>query len=108
MANEMTGDEEQFVWVRRQWNDYRQANVRAVDLGGFHWNRVSGGVRVPAPQPFIHAYIWCDAIREGELAHSCLHGTGPHRIKVCVTKVDNKAAYSWLLERAGPKPTRAK
>ena len=42
----------------------------------------------PAPQYFIHAYVMCDSY-EGELPHSCQHGEGPHRIKVCIIKKDN-------------------
>ena len=43
----------------------------------------------PAPQFFIHAYIWCDDY-EGELAHSCQHGKHQHHIKICITKTDNE------------------
>ena len=29
------------------------------------------------PQYFIHAYVMCDRY-DGDLAHSCRHGEGPH------------------------------
>lgn len=47
----------------------------------------------------------CDGMLEGDLDHSCLHGPGPHRIKVCVVMRDNdKAVVDALREVAGPKP----
>jgi hypothetical protein len=76
------------VNVRRQWNDYRIAEVEITDLSYLHWDDTSGGVRARAPRPFIHGYISCDSYN-GDLAHSCLHGKGPHLIKVCITKTDN-------------------
>lgn len=78
------------VWVRRQWNDYRDAAYHIDDVSGWRWSDVSGGVNAPAPRPFIQAYALCNAMISGELAHSCSHGEGPHRIKVCVTKKMNK------------------
>jgi hypothetical protein len=89
------------VWVRRQWNDYRDAAYRIEDVSGWHWSDMSGGVNVVAPRPFIHACVWCDSMIAGELAHSCLHGKGPHRIKVCVTKKMNKKIWNEIQARAG-------
>ncbi len=80
---------EEFVWVRRQWNDRRDAKYRMEDLESPHWDTQSGGVNSIAPRPFLHAYVWCDEAIEGELAHCCAHGRGPHRIKVCITKKMN-------------------
>ena len=52
----------------------------------------------------MYGYIWCDDI-QGEVGHSCLHGEGPHLIKVAVIrKYTKKEAYGKLLEQAGPKP----
>jgi hypothetical protein len=97
------------VWVRRQWNDYRRARYRLSDTQGAHWDTVSGGVAATAPQPFIHLYVWCDEMIEGELAHSCRHGAGPHHVKVCVLKGENEPeAYAALLAQAGPKPARTR
>lgn len=49
--------------------------------------------------------MYCDKIVEGELAHSCRHGEGPHYIKVCVVKKDNdKATWEQILLVVGPKP----
>lgn len=95
------------VRVRRQWNDNREADYRYDEVTGLHWATESGGINATAPQPFIHGYVYCDAMVSGELAHSCMHGRGPHRIKICIVKKANKpAVFKRLLEEAGPKPKR--
>src|SRR5713101_1492989 len=92
------------VLIRRRWNDYLVAAVPYEALEGLQWSRVSGGVDALAPQPFIHAYVWCNEV-DGDIAHSCRHGSGPHRIKVCVVRKDNSAIlYKMLLAVVGPKP----
>jgi hypothetical protein len=48
------------VRVRRMWNDWRVAEVEYEKIRNIHWDRFSWGVNVPAPQYFIHGYIWCD------------------------------------------------
>jgi hypothetical protein len=94
------------VRIRRQWNDWRIATVPFDRLSGLHWDNVSGGVQAPAPQFFIHGYVRCDDV-DGEIAHSCVHGEGPHRIKVCVVKKDNDPqTWAQLIEIVGPKPGR--
>jgi hypothetical protein len=99
--------DEPVVWVRRQWNSGFSALYRLAHVDGVHWDTVSGGVQAPTPQPFMHGYVWCDGMLEGEVEHSCAHGPGPHRIKVCVVKKDNTAAViAQLLAVAGPKPPR--
>lgn len=93
-------DDEMLVRVRRQWNDWRIGTVRFPDLSTPFWDDMSGGVQALAPRPFLHAYIFCTDIVEGEVAHSCMHKgeftidengheRWVHRIKVCMTKVDN-------------------
>jgi len=85
------------VWVRRQWNDWRQACFRLDDVEGLDFSDTSGGVVARAPRKFLHGYVACDAMLEGDLAHSCRHGNGPHRIKVCIVKKDNsKEVYAKL------------
>jgi hypothetical protein len=91
------------VRVRRMWNDWRVAEVDYEKIRNIHWDRFSGGVSIPAPQYFIHGYIWCDDY-EGELAHSCRHGKGPHHIKICITKTDNEpTVFAKIEKQAGPK-----
>lgn len=69
-----------------------------------HWDNLSGGVRAPAPQYFIHAFVKCNDY-EGELAHSCAYGPGPHSIKICITKTDNELeVFAKLNSVVGEKP----
>ncbi len=97
-------DKDRCVTVRRQWNDYRTAEVMFDSIEDLHWDTISGGVNAPAPQPFIHGYVYCDQV-DGEIAHSCEHGEGPHRIKVCIVKKDNDIkTWQLLLDIVGPKP----
>jgi hypothetical protein len=79
------------VQIRRQWNSFQIASVLEDKLENIHWGSVSGGVGVLTPRPFIHAYVWCNDV-EGEIAHSCVHGEGPHWIKVCIVRKDNESA----------------
>jgi hypothetical protein len=81
--------DEDFVFVRRHWNDFRIAKIKATDLTDIHWSSISGGVGSASPRPMVSGYMLCDRIVEGELAHSCQHGPGPHSIKVVVVKKDN-------------------
>jgi hypothetical protein len=96
------------IGVRRQWNDYRIAWYRLSDISELHWDNLSGGVYAPAPQPFVHGYVWCDGKISGELAHSCRHGEGPHSIKVCLTKKGNEESWAEVLKIVGPKPGRCR
>jgi hypothetical protein len=94
------------VEVRRSWNDWRSADYYLNDVEDLHWSNISGGVQAVAPQFFVHGRVWCDGMLNGELAHSCQHGHGPHRIKVCITKTGNEEIWPKVLERAGPRPRR--
>ena len=89
------------VWVRRQFDDWRHAAYRMDDLSGLHWSSIGGGLQRRANREYLHAYVRCDGMIAGELAHSCRHGQGPHRIKVCITKVDNNKNWQEI-ERAAP------
>ena len=92
------------VRVRRDWNDHRIGTVRWSDLKNPRWDVISGGEQNPTPQPFIHAYVWCNKVR-GNIAHSCVHGPPPHNIKVCLVRKDNsKIVWDRLLALAGSKP----
>lgn len=97
--------EQEFVWVSRQWDDWRVAKYPLNSLANPHWDMVSGGIQAIALNAFIHGYVWCDGMVEGEVAHSCKHGKGPHQIKVCVTKKGNDPkVFAKLVETAGPNP----
>ena len=91
---------ESIITIRRQWNDWKTAKVSLRDLSGLHWDNESGGVRARSPQLFLHGYVFCTAILEGEISHSCRHGKPPHNIKVCIVKQDNsKAEYAAALAK---------
>ena len=101
MSGDVQESAEEVVNVRRQWNDRRIAKYRLSDVRNPHWRDSSGGVRVRSPRPMIYLRVLCDRMIDGELAHSCAHGEGPHDILVCVTKKDNsKRVYSKLVALA--------
>ncbi len=93
------------VTVRRQWNNWELAQVYVGDVANPLWDIAGGGTKETAPEAFIYGYILCDAIVAGSVAHSCLHGTAPHSIKVCILRRDNPPRiYDHFLALAGPKP----
>ena len=92
------------VWVRRQFDDHRHAAYRLGDVGGWHWSNISGGVQQRANRYYLHAYVMCDGMIAGELAHRCEHGPPPHRIKVCITKKGNEKFWRAIEEVAPPSP----
>ena len=95
----------ELVSVRRQWNSWEVAQVWVGEVSNPLWDLVSGGVKEFSPEAFIFGYIWCDAIVSGSVAHSCLHGTAPHSIKVCILKKDNSSRiYNHFLAIVGSKP----
>jgi hypothetical protein len=95
------------VWVRRQFDDRRHAAYRLADASGWHWSDISGGVMHRANRHYLHAYVWCDAMIAGELAHRCEHGPPPHRIKVCITKKGNEKFWRTIEDVAPAKSDSA-
>lgn len=92
-------EESIMVAIRRQWNDWKIAEINLEKLTGLHWDEISGGVQKRSPRPFIHGYCNCTDI-VGEISHSCQHGDAPHHIKVCVVKKDNpKQVFEKVRER---------
>ena len=79
----------ELVYVRRQPNDHRTAAYRVEDVDVKGFDTVTGGVRLALPRPVLCGYVWCNKMVEGELAHSCQHGSGPHEIKVVIPKTCN-------------------
>ncbi len=92
------------VTVRRTWKDFRAGSFPEDSIYGLRWDCVSGGVQEASPQFFLYGYVSCDDMTDGEIAHSCMHGMGPHIIKVCVLKKDNPDIYDELIDGLGPKP----
>jgi hypothetical protein len=97
------------IKVRRQWNRGRRiATYRLRDISELRWGRMSGGLRHRTPQLFVHGYVMCDAMIAGTLAHSCAHGPGPHRIKVCLVRKGNESVWKDVLAIVGGRPDRAR
>jgi len=95
----------ELISVRRHWNSWEIAQVYVGDVSNALWDLVSGGVKEHASEAFIYGYIWCDAILSGSVAHSCLHGTAPHSIKVCILRKDNPPRiYNHFVALVGEKP----
>lgn len=93
------------VTVRRTWNSWETAQVYVGDVSNPLWDIVSGGVKESAPDALVYGYIWCDTLVSGSIAHSCLHGTAPHSIKICILRKDNPPRiYNHFLALVGPKP----
>ena len=88
------------VWVRRQFDDHRHAAYRLADVEGWHMSDISGGVQHRANRRYLHGYVWCDGMIAGTLAHTCIHGPPPHRIKVCITKKGNEKFWRVIAEVA--------
>jgi hypothetical protein len=93
------------VWVRRQFSHHKHAAYRLADVSRWHWSNFSGGVGHRANRYYLHAYVWCDGMIAGEIAHSCRHGPPPHHIKVCITKKGNETFWREI-EAAGPQKPR--
>ena len=99
-------DAAELVSVRRQWNSWEVAQVYVGDVSNPLWDVVGGGTKEPSPEAYIFGFIWCDAIVSGSVAHSCLHGTAPHSIKICILRKDNSPRiYNHFLALIGQKPT---
>jgi len=96
----MNETDDPLVWVRRQWNDWREAQYRLSDISGLHWDDISGGVNARAPRTFLHGYVLCNVMVSGEISHSCRHGPPPHSVKVCIVKKVNKDVWPRIVERA--------
>lgn len=97
--------ESEDVSVVRHPGDWKVGTVKASSITDLHWDNVSGGVHRKSGQYYLYGYIYCDEIIEGEVSYSCVHGTAPHNIKVCIQKSGNdKDVYKYLSSDAGEKP----
>ncbi|HEX2173250.1 MAG TPA: hypothetical protein VHL09_12485 [Dehalococcoidia bacterium] len=97
-------ESEEFIWVRRQANDWRLAKYRLEDVSHIHWDRVKTGPKTP-PQQMLTGLVSCEAAIEGEISHTGSHGPHPHEIKIHIIKKDNDAkVYARLLQQVGSAP----
>lgn len=91
------------VTVQCEWNGWRSALVRAIDLEDLHWSQPAG-----APRALLHARIRCDKVVSGALPHDCAPGMAAHDLLVCILKCRTAAAvYDALARCAGTPATTA-
>jgi len=97
--------DEPTVWVREWWKEPdTDAKYRVSALEDVHWDDAHDW-SYREPLMLVHAYVWCNAMLEGSLLHSCTPGDAPHRLKVCVTERRNAwAVMEQLKEAAAPIP----
>jgi hypothetical protein len=91
---------ETLIRVLREWNGWRNAEVRLGDLEGVHWFQPNG-----APHALIHGYVRCTDFVSGDLPHDCRRSES-HRLLVCVLKRHMIAtAWAELTRRADANAT---
>ena len=89
------------VWVRQHWANRHLAKYRLADLRIIRWEDMGAGTQTAVSRSQLYAYVWCDQMVEGKLAHNCLPA-GRHSLKVCILKRDNPPAIMrQLFEKAG-------
>ena len=90
------------VVIRRQWNAPVTAEISIDMLWDLHFRDEPGGVCSAFPRAFLSAYIWCDKLPSGALAHVCrADPPPPHDLLVCILPSDNPATlYEGLRTRA--------
>ena len=89
-------NDDSIIYVRRQPTDWKTASVYYRDLEDFRWDMVTGGIGIKTSNLHLFAYMWCNKVIEGEISHSGIHGPCPHRIKVCILKIDNPKTFKDL------------
>src|SRR5688572_11568861 len=84
------------IFVRREWDGWRTAEVRLGDLQNIHWFQPRG-----APRALVHGYISCASITAGSIPHNCELSGRPHRLLVCVLKRHSPpSVYAEIARRA--------
>jgi len=99
--------DEKTVWVRRQYNDDQSAKYYLKNVSGIKWDKISGGVNAIAPNWSLYGYVNCQGMIEGDVAHSGIHGSCPHNIKICILKIDNTIEIiKEIIDKVGPQPRK--
>jgi hypothetical protein len=90
------------VVVRKRWNAADSAEVSLDALWDLHFRDEPGGVCRAMPRAFLSAYVWCDKIPAGALAHQCrVDPPAPHDLLVYILPSDNSATlYESLRSQA--------
>jgi hypothetical protein len=85
-----SADHRTLVVVQPEWNGWRTAVARMVDLEDIHWFQPKGAIR-----PLIHAYVRCTTLLSGDIPHECSSTGIPHRLHVCILK---RHTSTWVFE----------
>ena len=85
--------------VQREWNGWRTAVARLIDLEGLHWRQPDG-----APRPLVHAHVLCTKVQSENLTHDCDAASAPHRLLVCVLKCHTAPGVFALLSQRASAP----
>ena len=90
------------VIVRRRWNAPETTAVLIDSLWDLHFRDEPGGVCRALPRAFLSAYVWCDKLPAGALAHVCrAEPPPPHDLLVHILPSDNaQALYERLRANA--------
>ena len=89
------------VVVQPEWNGWRTALAKLVDLEQVHWLQPSG-----APRRIIHAYVPCSKLQSGNIVHECHQPSAPHRLLVCILKCHTAQTIFEALSRAADERER--
>ncbi|MEJ0035920.1 MAG: hypothetical protein WDO68_07540 [Gammaproteobacteria bacterium] len=95
-------DKADTVIIRRKWNAADTTEVGVDTLWDLHFRDEPGGVCRALPRAFLSAYVWCDKLPAGGLAHQCrADPPPPHDLLVCILPGDNLAGlYNGLRTKA--------
>ena len=69
------------IRVHDRWDGWRTAEIRLKDIQEVHWFQPNG-----APRPFLHGFVLCSDVVNGNLLHECRDDSRPHRLHVCILK----------------------
>jgi hypothetical protein len=97
----LTTDDRTLVVVQPEWNGWRTAVARMIDLEDIHWFQPKGALC-----PLIHAYVRCTTLLSGEIPHDCPSTASPHRLHVCILKRHTAESVFELLSRLASESTR--
>jgi hypothetical protein len=96
----MQTTDDMLIWVQREWDGWRTAQVRLGDLQNIHWFQPPR-----APRPVLHGYVSCASMTTGEIPHHCERTDRPHTLLVCVLKSHHvPSVYAEIARRAGEQP----
>jgi hypothetical protein len=94
-------DPHTLVVVQPEWNGWRTAVARMIDLEEVHWFQPKGALC-----PLIHAYVSCTTLLSGGIPHECPSTASPHRLHVCILKRHTSACVFELLSRLASESAR--